>query len=449
MRIFGFNITRGKTLSQPHDRGGWRPVMESYPGAWQQNVEVRLDSVLAYSTVNSCITLISNDIAKLGLKLVQRDGHGIWNEAESPAFSPVLTHPNPFQNRLQFFQHWVASKLAHGNVYVLKERDRRGVVRALYILDPTRVRVLVSDGGEVFYELKRDNLSGLESESVTVPAREIIHDRMNTIHHPLIGVSPIYACGLAATQGLRIQTNSASFFGNGARPSGILTAPGEIKAETAQRLKETWETNYSGANTGKVAVLGDGLKYEPMMMSAVDAQMIETLKWTAETVANCFHVPYYKVGGPPPAYNNIEALNTQYYGDCLQVLIESIELCLDEGLELPARYGTEFELDDLLRMDTATMVKAEADAVGAGIKAPNEARKRLNLGPTVGGETPYLQQQNYSLAALAQRDAQGPLLAPPAPQEAPQGAPEPDTAEDQTERAVAALRMKFAEALYA
>lgn len=447
MRFFGLQLPffgREKALNQPENRSGWRSVMESFAGAWQQNVEVKLDSVLAYSTVNSCITRISNDIAKLGLKLVRKDADGIWTEVASPVFSPILERPNGFQNRLQFFQHWVASKLVHGNAYILKQRDGRGVVRSLYVLDPSRVRVLVSDGGEVFYELRRDAISGLEDETILVPSSEIIHDRMNTLHHPLVGVSPIYACGLAATQGLRIQSNSAAFYGNGARPSGILIAPGEIKPETAQRLKEAWETNYSGANTGKVAVIGDGLRYEPMMMSAVDAQMIETLKWTAETVANCFHVPFYKVGGPPPSYNNIEALNTQYYADCLQVQIESIELCLDDGLELPNGYGTEFDLDDLLRMDTATLIKAEAEAVKAGIKAPNESRKRLNLPPTDGGEAPYLQQQNYSLAALAERDAQGPLLAAPAPAE-PMPAPEVD----ETERAVAALRMKFAEALHA
>ena len=191
---------------------------------------------------------------------------------------------------------------------------------------------------------------------------------------------------------------------------------------------------------GKIAVLGDGLTYEPMMMTAVDAQMIEQLKWSAETVANCFHVPFYKVGGPAPAYNNIEALNLQYYSDCLQVLIESIELCLDEGLRLPARYGTEFDLDDLLRMDTATMVKAEAEAVGAGIKAPNEARKRLNLKPVAGGETPYLQQQNFSLAALDRRDQSAD---PFAPKETSRPEPDPASPADDTERMMGALALKF------
>ena len=447
---------REKTLSPPDRRDLWRSILEPFAGAWQQNVEVKLNSVLAYSTVNACITLVSNDISKLAVRVVRESRQGITTHERSSGFNALLRRPNPFQNRIQFFQHWVSSKLAHGNVYVLIERGARGEPVALYILDPLRVRVLVSQEGEVFYELKQDYLSGLTPTVITVPATEVIHDRMNTLFHPLVGLSPIFACGLAATQGLNMQTNSTLFFKNGARPSGVLTAPGEIKKETADRIKEAWSTQYSGENSGKVAVLGDGLKYEPMVMTMVDAQMIEQLKWTAETVATCFHVPYYKVGGPAPAYNNIEALQTQYYTDCLQVQIESIELALTEGLGLKEDLHVEFDLDGLLRMDTSTLVKTEAEAVKAGIKAPNESRRRLNLPPVVGGNTPYLQQQNFSLAALDERDRNQPFAAPPAPE--PQPEPEDEELEDdededdddtETERALAAIRFKFAEALYA
>lgn len=50
-----------------------------------------------------------------------------------------------------------------------------------------------------------------------------------------------HACGLAAIQGLRIQTNSARFFAQGASLGGVLTAPGAISDETAKRLKAYWE----------------------------------------------------------------------------------------------------------------------------------------------------------------------------------------------------------------
>jgi HK97 family phage portal protein len=358
------------------------------------------------------VSLIAQVIGKLGLRLVAQDTHGIWTPTESSAFSPVLRKPNRYQTRIKFIEQWIVSKLVHGNTYVLKQRDDRNVVAALYVLDPTRVTPMVTGGGDVYYELKRDDLSTLSRDVVVVPASEIIHDTMLTLHHPLIGVSPIYACGLAALQGLKIQENSTNFFGNAARPSGVVMVPSELAPEQAARLKTYYQENFTGPKVGSLLLLTNGMKYEPVTMSPVDAQLIDQLKMSAETVCTTYHVPYYMVGGPSPTYTNIEALNQQYYSQCLQSLIESLELVLDEGLELPKPYGTEFNLDDLLRMDTETKTKAAAEGIGAGALAPNEARKRyFDLGPVDGGATPYLQQQNYSLAALAKRDA----LAPVAP----------------------------------
>jgi len=432
MTFLGFTIERRKqtgTLSSVPSRGGWFPyVREAFGGAWQRNIEVKVENVLTFSTVYACVTLIASDIGKLCIDLVQEDAHGIWKEIEVPAFSPVLRKPNRYQTRIEFLEQWVASKLIHGNTYVLKQRDNRQVVTALYVLDPLRCRPLVASDGSVYYAIDQDDLAQVDEQRTIVPASEIIHDKMVTFYHPLVGVSPISACGLAAMQGLRVQQNSEAFFKNGAMPSGVLTAPGVIADETAKRLKDLWDSQYSGQNVGQVAVLGDGLKYEQMTMSAVDAQLIEQLKWTAENVCQAFHVPTYMVNvGPAPAYNNVEALSQQYYSQTLQSLIEKIELLLDEGLALPVGYGTELDLDDLLRMDTPSRVKAAADAIGSGGMSPNEARyKYLDLGPVEGGDSPYLQQQNYSLSALSRRDAS----ADPFQTSTPAAPAPPDDAED-------------------
>lgn len=418
MKIFGWDIGRREkaaSLSPVDNRGGWWGIIrESFAGAWQQNVEIKTSDVLTYSTVFRCVSLISSDIAKMRIRLVALDTDGIWVERENASYSPVLRKPNRYQNRIQFFESWVESKLIHGNVYVMKGRDNRNVVTALYVLDPTRVKVLVADDGSIFYELSRDNLSGLGDDSVTIPASEIIHDRWNTIYHPLVGTSPIYACGLAAVQGIRIQSNSAKFFGNGAKPSGIIIAKGAISKDAAEQLRDHWNANYSGENAGKTAVLADGLEYQPLSMKATDAQLIEQLKWSAETVCSVFGVPAYKVGvGAAPANANIEAMDRAYYSQCLQRHIEDIEACLDDALGIGfgnpkdgVTYGTEFDLDDLLRMDTATQVKTLSEGVLGGLIKPNEGRRKLNLGKVAGGDSVYLQQQNFSLEALAKRDAQ-------------------------------------------
>jgi HK97 family phage portal protein len=416
------NNEKQKGLTYISDRG-WIPIIfESYPGAWQMNVEIRVETFLSHPTVYACVTQIASDIGKLRLRLTKPEGE-IWVETEDKSISPILKKPNPFQIRQKFIESWLISKLTGGNTYVLKERNQQGKIKNLYILDYDRVKPLVSESGEVFYQLGLDYLSRVDRPIPAAPASEIIHDTMECLFHPLVGIPPMYAGSLAAQQGLNIQNSSSAFFGNHARPSGILTAPGAISDATATRLKDSWQTNYTGANAGKVAVLGDGLDYKVISQNAVDSQLVDQLKWSDEKICSIFKVPPYKVYvGPMPTYDNAEVLDKIYYASCLQRLIEGIEELLDVGLNLPANLGTEFDLDDLMRMDSVLKMRTAGEGVKAGILSPNEGRKKFSLPPVKGGETPYLQEQNYSLAALDERDKTNPLAAkkpaaPPSPDE--------------------------------
>jgi len=380
-------------------------IGEPFAGAWQRNLEINQNTVLSFHAVFSCISLIASDISKMPLRMMRRDSNGIWKENENGNIAAIYRRPNAFQNRIQFFESWLNSKLCHGNTIVLKIRNSHGNITELRILDWNKVTPLVADDGSVFYQINPDNMSGVDT-SVIVPAREIIHDRFNCLFHPLIGLSPIYAAGLAAVQGHHIQENSAFFFRNGSKPSGVIEVPGSLTEENARKMKAAWETGYSGENAGKTGILSSGAKYNPISISADDAKVVEQLQMSAKIVCSVFHVPAYKAGiGDFPSYDNIEALEQQYYSQCLQTLIESIELLLDEAFELDGNTGTEFDVNSLLRMDSERRIKTLGEAVKNTIMKPNEARLRENLPPVDGGDDLYLQQQNFSLGALARRDA--------------------------------------------
>lgn len=426
-----------RSLSPVSDRG-WLKIFDWAPGRWQQDAPpISTDRVLAHWAVYACISLIAGDVGKLRLRLVEKDEDGIWSEVRSAAFGPVLRKPNAYQTRQKFIEQWIISLLTNGNTYVLKERDARGIVVAMYVLDPYLVTPLIAPNGWVFYQLGHDDLAQVRGgDDAKVPASEIIHDRAACLFHPLVGVSPLFACGLAAQQGLSIQRNSESFFRNQSMPGGMLLAPGEISDETAERLKVHWETNYSGRNAGRTAVLGDGLKFEPLNVNARDALLVDQLKLTATMVCSAYHVPPFKIGLETlPAGQKVEDMNRIYYADCLQTLIESIEALLDEGLglDLTGRaFGTEFDLDGLLKMDSASLVTSLRDAVGAGVMSPNEARAKMNLPPVEGGETPYMQHQDYSLGALSRRDALPNPFSPTG--SAPAPAPNPNEVEAEMQR---------------
>jgi HK97 family phage portal protein len=254
-----------------------------------------------------------------------------------------------------------------------------------------------------------------------VPADEVMHDRINCLFHPLVGMSPLYSTAAPAVRGLSIQQFSASFFGNAARPSGILTAPGNIDQTTAERLQNNWNSNYTGVNQGRVAVLGSGVTWNALQQNAVDSQLIEQLKHTDETICTAFGIPAFMVGvKDPPNYNNAELLDLQYYKQCLQSLIEHIELTLSEGLGLiDAGYRAEFDLTGLFRMDSQTQITVLAEAVSKGILSPNEARRVLGYIDVTGGESPMAQQQMFTLDALANRANAPALPAAPAPTPSP------------------------------
>ena len=415
MRIFGLTLTREPRPVRGPRAGGWLSIVrEPTTGAWQRNEELTVPSVLRNPVVFRCVTLIASDIGKLALRLVAVDGDGVWRETSSPAFSPVLRAPNRYQTTTQFVESWMISKLLTGNTYVLKERDARGVVTALYVLDPAKVKPLEAPDGAVYYEVQHQGLAGLAEPAgpLVVPAREIIHDRMCCLFHPLVGISPLYACGGAAAQGNAIQSSSTNFFERGGQPAGVMmpaAGVASIDQDALDRLAENWKA----VEPGRMAFLRAHMEYESIGSSAVDADLTAQYGMTAKTIAGCFGVPISMVdSSQQPPYANNEASTLQYHSQCLQTHTKAIEDGLDKGLELPAPYGTEFDLDDLIWLDNPTKTKAAHDAIAAGAMAPNEARKKyFGLGPVVGGDSPFLQQQYYSLEALAARDAIAPAPA--------------------------------------
>lgn len=408
------------------------PIRESFTGAWQKNVTVdRQPDILANPSVYSCVTGISSDIAKNRILLSQNQD-GIWVEVPTGSpYWPVLRKPNHYQNRIQFIQGWITSKLLAGNTYVLKERDQRGIVTRLYVLDPLRVRPLIADDGSIYYRLEKDALSHVadinaqfDTDSPVVPASEIIHDMMPYLWHPLVGVSPLYAAAMSATLGNKISTSSTALFGNAARPGGMLLVPGHITDIQANKLKEAFESGFSGANVGRIAILSDGMKFEPMILTAEANKTVDQYKLTIEDIARAFHYPIWKLTGQFPAYSSgPQALTQMYYAECLHPLIEELELCLDEGLEFPLalNYGTELDLENLMRMDTASLYEINGKGVNGGWLSPDEARARANYKPVPGGSSPMMQQQNWSLEQLEDRKAipDSTVVAAPTPTSAP------------------------------
>jgi len=446
MRIFGIEIKRAeKALTAvPDHRGGWRRILESFAGAWQQNVEEKQSTLICYPTLYACIMRIATDIGTLPFQLKIRDREsGVWKDAYLQGISELLRKPNHYQTAQQFREAWALSKLMHGNTYALIRRDARGNPDALYILDPCAVLPMVSDTGDVFYQIRYSTSENLlpadyPAANIVIPARDIIHDRCVTLHHHLIGVPPLCAAYWPAVKNLKILKNAATFFGNGAQPGGILTAPAGMSETDAAAVKAYWDSNFTGEHRGKVAVIGADMKFTAFAFKAADSQLVEQMRYSDEQICQPFGIPPFIIGiGSVPAGLKVDDMANMYYRFALQSPIESMEYLLDEGIGVSFPYGIELDLEPLLRMDPVKQAEVQTKLVGGMIRTPNEARKRFNDGPTAGGDTLWGQHQDYPLGMLRDRNDLNPAPAPAPAVEPPE--------EDQTDKALAVLWKKSPE----
>lgn len=400
------DLAQEKGLRAVSGNHHWNRILvdEPYSGAWQKNDELTQNQKACFPTVFSCISLISKDIGKMGLTL-KRWKDGVLQSTGHPFdLRYILKKPNHFQTWQQFQEYWTNCLLLRGNAYIFIVRDVFGVPARLVCLNPDLVQPLVSESGEIFYSVYNDLLAQTEPENI--PASEIIHDRINCLYHPLVGLSPIFACGVAAGVGHHILHATSKLFSNGARPASLLVAPGPLENSKAKEMQKRWNEKFTGNGIGGTAVLSDGVQYTQLGISAIDAQTIEQLKYSSFMIATAFNVPPFKLGLEPPP-SDVQSANEIYFSDCIQAYVESRENLIDEALELKTKYSCELylDIDALIRMDRTSKMNFFSTGTQRGIFSPNEARAAFGYGPVSGGESPMIQQQNYSLEAIRKRDA--------------------------------------------
>jgi HK97 family phage portal protein len=417
-----------------------RAVQDWVTSAWQTDTtnpdEGQLRSALTVAVVYDCVRRISTDIAKLSPGVRRLTDTGVWLRDKHQAFSRLIYRPNHFQTWFQFMVCWVCSRLLAGNAYIIKlYKSSTNTIDELIVLDPTKVTVLVAtDSGKVFYQVGGEPLARVE-EDMIISSDDLIHDRYLPLGHPLVGTSPLERALVPARARQGIITNAADLNEHASVPPGILYAAEGMDEEKLNALADKWRR----IPKGRIAVLDQSFKFEALSAKYVDSQSQELAEMSATDICVAFGMPPWKVGLGTRPPGQPEALQVVYLQDCIQWQVEEIEQCLDHGLQIPADVYVELDTNCLLKMDSKT--KAEVAAILVkGVAKPDEMRAWFDWEPVPGGNAVYMQQQNFSLDALAKRDAMGPPPAagagtPPSQPEAEDPEDEPQATTDDAEGA--------------
>lgn len=386
------SLVRQKGWVRDLDHGGI--VSTSWPlNYWQTGQSANAGT---NEVVYACVQAYARTIAQLPGKHMRRNSEGYEEEVTDSPLAKVMGKPNSYQTRSDLLLNATSSLLYDGNAYILAIRNQRFEIEELHLMPPHACNPIVSKG-EIFYHVSPDKVSGIENAMIA-PARDVGHIRLNTPHDPLIGETPVYAASTSVAINRLISGHQSKFFENMSRPSGILETDEKLKPEQVAELRKRWEEQSTGLNSGKVPILSWGIKWKPMSLNSVDAQLIEAQKMSVERIASVYGVPLPIIGVLDDAtYSNVHNLINFWKANGLGFVLEHIEQNIAVLFGLPP--GERFELDTkrLLRTDMVARIDALTKGITGGLYAPNEGRKEEGLPPVDGGDMPRVQQQMVPL----------------------------------------------------
>lgn len=373
--------------SRDHPKIDNRTVGSSYSfymGGSSAGKNVNERSAMQMTAVYSCVRILAEAVAGLPLHLYRyKEDGGKERAIDNNLYHLLHDEPNKEMSSFIFRETLMTHLLLWGNAYAQIIRNGKGEVVALYPLMPNKMQVDRDENGELYYIYTRssDEAKTMEGVTVYLTPRDILHIP-GLGFDGLVGYSPIAMAKNAIGLAIATEEYGAKFFANGAAPSGVLEHPGTIKDPS--RLRENWNSTFGGsANSGKVAVLEEGMKYTPISISPEQAQFLETRKFQIDEIARIFRVPPHMVGDlEKSSFSNIEQQSLEFVKYTLDPWVIRWEQSLSRALlndDEKRKYFFKFNLEGLLRGDYESRMSGYAVARQNGWMSANDIRELENM----------------------------------------------------------------------
>lgn len=352
-------------------------------GSTLAGISVSPTTAVTLSTYFAAIRNISEDIGKLPWILYRRlDDEGKERARDNPLFRIIGLEPNREMSSMSLRETLTAHAMGYGNGYAEIVRDSSSRVKALWPIDPTRVKVERVNKNRIEYVVRAHN----GSEEIKFEPKDIFH-----LHglgfDGLSGYSIASLARESIALSLAAESSGSALFGNGSRPSGVLTHPGKLSPKAKDGLADSWNKLHQGVeNTALLGVLEEGLKYDVIAVPHKDAQWIELRQFQVSELARWLRIPPHKIGDLQHAtFSNISEQNIEYAVDTLTPWARRWELEAQRKLlGRSSQLFTEILFDGLLRGDNETRFRAYQVAINSGWMSRNEVRVKENLNPKPG-----------------------------------------------------------------
>lgn len=339
------------------------------------------------STVFACVQVISETVAMLPVHVYSKGADGSRMDLpENPVALIFGGDANDMQSGNEFVEMMTAHALLRGNAFAQIIRDARGQPIQLIPHHPDRVSVVyIPMSGRWLYDI-----SMLDGTTRRFLPEEIFHLKDRT-DDGIIGRSRLARARETFGNALAIEKYATKTFENGAAMSGFLTHPEHLGEEATKNIQESFSGKYAGVdNAGKVAVLEEGMKWQQTSVSPDDAQMLDSRRFSVESLARVFRVPAQVIGaGHAGSLSSVQEIGRWFHSHTIQPWLVRWERLIQRTLfssQTRRGFEVEFDADLLLRGDMLTRFQAYRIGREIGVVNANELRKFEKLNPRTDPE---------------------------------------------------------------
>ena len=355
-----------------------------YFGSSAAGKAVNPRSAVQMTAVYACVRVIAETVASLPLHVYESAEDGSHKAHEHPLYRILHDEPNTEMTSFIWRETMLSHLLLWGNSYSQILRSGRGKVVGLYPLLPDRMEVDRDPAGNLTYTyMTRD------SQTVKLRPEDVLHVP-GLGFDGVMGYSPVALEKNAIGLGIAAEEYGSKFFSNGATPAGVLTHPNTVK--NPQGLRESWNAAYGGsANSGKVAILEEGMKFERISMPNNEAQFLESRKFQVAEICRIYRVPPHLVGDLEHAtFSNIEHQSISFAMHTIRPWLVRIEQAINRALftekekvgsPTGGRFYARFNIDGLMRGSYKERMEGYAIGRQNGWLCANDIRDLENMNP--------------------------------------------------------------------
>jgi HK97 family phage portal protein len=224
----------------------------------------------------------------------------------------------------------------------------------------------------------------------------------------MVGLSPVTTGRNSLGTAQAAEKVQGSLFRNGLRASAVMTTqttPSKSQREDAKQ----YMAEVSGAiNAGSTPLLPGGWELKPLSLPPKDVELLQTISYSVEDICRWFDVQPVMIGHMEKSTawgTGLEQMNLWYLAYSLRPRLKHIEQTIAKSLLTPFErktYYAEFNVDGLLRADSAARSKLYQILLDHGVVTSNEVRAMENLPPLPGGDELRVNSAMLPLSLLGQ-----------------------------------------------